>query len=341
MGSVKNMRQRFIQGFAAAMACTLVSGAWASVTTQITVADFRVQLGALVPGAAPAASFASVVGSTAECESSSGDPLTNGHRFVSSGQPFGVAMTTVSTDPFAASTAELDGNAFGAGATVQTSAYASSLATQTTAQGTIGLVNNVSTASFTLAPWTVMTISASVRASASSTGANPLELADSGILMSIGDSEGTGPQWSYVNFNAFAFGGMGAYNDTEMSFVSLSYKNDTAAPVSGLFSGYVSSFASSGIPVVAVPEPADAAMLAAGLLAVGYLYRRLGDLKRDVRRPELSIGTCHRLFAELRHRPKVESRPVAIVRDRQLSDRRGYFRWGAPSIEIGQLPLRS
>ena len=270
------MGQHFIKGLAAATVCAAASGAWASVTTQITVADFRVQLGTLASGVAPAASFAGVVGSTAECESSSGDPLTNGHRFVSSGQPFGVVMTTASTDPFAGSTAELDGNVFGAGATVQTSAYASSLASQAIAQGTIGLVNNVSTAPFTLAPWTVMTISASVRAFASSTGANPLELADSGVLMSIGDSEGSGPQWAYVNFNAVAFGGMGAYNDTEMAFVSLSYENDTAATVSGLFSGYVSSFASSGIPVVSVPEPPEAAMLAAGLLAAGFVYRRRG-----------------------------------------------------------------
>jgi hypothetical protein len=269
-----NYGAHFIQRLAAATLCAVASVAWASVTTQITVADFRVQLGTLASGVAPAASFARVVGSTAECESSSGDPLTNGYRFVSSGEPFGVAMTAVSTDPFAGSTAELDGNVFGAGATVQTSAYASSLASQTMAEGTIGLVNNVSTASFTLAPWTVMTISASVRASASSTGANPLELADSGVLMSIGDSEGSGPQWAYVNFNAFAFGGMGAYNATEMAFVNLSYENDTEATVSGLFSGYVSSFASSRMPVVTVPEPTEAAMLAAGLLAVGFVYRR-------------------------------------------------------------------
>ena len=270
------MGLHFIKGLAAATVCAAASGAWASVTTQITVTDFRVQLGTLASGVAPAASFASVVGSTAECESSSGDPLNDGHGFVSSGQPFGVAMTTASTDPFAGSAAELDGNVFGAGATVQTSAYASSLAPQAMAQGTIGLVNNVSAASFTLAPWTVMTISASVRASASSTGANPLELADSGVLMSIGDSEGSGPQWAYVNFNAVAFGGMGAYNDTEMAFVSLSYENDTAASASGLFSGYVSSFASSGIPVVSIPEPPESAMLAAGLLAAGFVYRRRG-----------------------------------------------------------------
>lgn len=275
MGSLK-MRLCFIRGLAAAMACTVVSVAWASVATQITVADFRIDFSALAPGVAPAASFASVVGSTAECDSSSGDPLTDRHGFTSSGQPFGAAIATASADPFAGSAAALAGNVFGAGATVQTSAYASSLASHSVAQGTIGLVNNVSTASFTLAPWTEMTISASVRASASSTGANPLEWADSGVLLAIGDSEGTGPQWAYVNFNAFAFGALGAVSDTETTFVSLRYENDSAAPVGGLFSGYVSSFASSGIPVAAVSEPADAAMLVAGLLAVGCLYRRRG-----------------------------------------------------------------
>ena len=273
------MKQRFIVGLAAATACTLVSGAWASVATQITVADFRVELGALAPGAVPAASFASVVGSTAKCDSSSGDPLTDRHRFAYSGQPFGATMSTALAGTFAGSEAALTGNVFGTGATVQTFAYASSRTSQSIAQGTIGLVNDVSTASFTLAPWTEMTISASVRASASSTGANPLELADSGVLMAIGDSQGTGPQWAYVNFNAFAFGGLGAVNDTETMFVSLRYKNDTAAPVDGLFSGYVSSFASSGIAVAAVSEPTGAAMLIAGLLAVGFLYRRRG--RRD------------------------------------------------------------
>jgi hypothetical protein len=197
-------------------------------------------------------------------------------------------MTTALAGPFAGSEAALTGNVFGAGATVQTSAYASSRTSQSAAQGTIGLVNNVSTASFTLAPWTEMTLSASVRASASSTGANPLELADSGVLMAIGDSEGTGPQWAYVNFNAFAFGGLGAVNDTETTLVSLRYENDTPAPVDGLFSGYVSSFASSGIPLAAVSEPADAAMLMAGLLAVGSLYRRRGRRCLIRRNPPLA-----------------------------------------------------
>lgn len=268
------MRLRFIQALAAATVCAAVSEARGSVATQITVTDFRIELSALAPDATPAASFTSVVGSTAESHSSSADPPTNRHQFASSGQPFGAAMATASTDPFAGSAAALAGDVFAAGATVQTSAYASSLVSQSLAEGTIGLVNDVSSASFTLAPWTEMTISASVRASASCTGANPLELADSGLLMAIAGNEGTGLQWTYVNFNAFAFGGLGAMNDAETTFVSLRYDNDSSAPVDGLFSGYVSSFASSGTPTSAVSEPADAATLAAGLLIVGCLYRR-------------------------------------------------------------------
>ena len=260
----------------AAIASLAVSGAWASVETRITVTDLRIKLSALAPGALAAASFASVVGSTAECDSSWGAPPTDSHRFASSGLAFGTALTSASVDPFAGSAAALAGNVFGTGATATTSAYASSLASQSIAQGTVGLVNNVSTASFTLAPWTEMTISANVLASASSTGANPLESADSGVLLAIGDSDGLGPQWAYVNFNAFAFGGLGAVTDTETAFVSLRYENDTAAPVGGLFSGYVSSFANSGGPVMTVSEPADAAMLVTGLLAVGAWYRRRG-----------------------------------------------------------------
>ena len=303
------MRLRFIQALAAAIACTVASSAWGSVTTRITVTDFRIQFAVLVPGVVPSASFASVIGSTAECASSSGDPLTDRDRLVASGEPFGMAMATASTGAAAGSTAELTGNVFGAGATVQTSAHASSLPAQSTAQGTLGLVNNVSAASFTLAPWTVMTISARVQASASSTGADPLELADSGILMAIGDSEGSGPQWAYVNFNAFAFGGMGAVDDTETAFVSLSYENDTPAPISGLFSGYISSFASSGAPALAVPEPTGAAMLLAGLLAAGCWRRfRAGPAPRSVVYPQHATHGArvpqqeHRVHAPARER---------------------------------------
>jgi hypothetical protein len=237
------------------------------------VTDFRVELRALAPGATPAASFASMVGSTAACASSFGDPAADRRSLVFSGQPFGASATTVSINPFAGGAAALAGDVFGMGATVQTSAYASSLASLTTAQGTIGLVNDVSTAAFTLAPWTEMTISAQVRASASSTGANPFESADSGILLAISDSDGAGPQWAYVNFDAFAFGGFGPVEDAETAFLRLRYENDSAVAVSGLFSGYVSSLAISGLPLLAVPEPSGAALLVAGLLAAACLRR--------------------------------------------------------------------
>ncbi|MDP9126484.1 MAG: PEP-CTERM sorting domain-containing protein [Pseudomonadota bacterium] len=271
------MRRPFIEGLAAAAACTAMSSAGASVATRIAVSDFRVGLAALAPGVTPAVSFSSLLGSTSESDCSSGMPSTDQRLSFTSGRAFGQARTTTSADPFAGGAAAIAGNVFEAGAFIQTSAYASSLVAQSSGAATIGLVNDVSTASFALAPWTAMTISATVRATASSTGASKFELADSGLLMAIGDAQGTGPQFSYVNFNAFAFGGLGAVDDTETAVVSLSYVNESNAAIFGVFSGYVSSFASSGLPVSTVPEPAEAAMLVAGLLAVGAAARRRRD----------------------------------------------------------------
>ena len=268
------MRRPFIEGLAAAAACAAMSSAGASVATQIAVSDFRVELAALAPGFTSAVSFSSLLGSTSESDCFSGMPPTGQRLSSSSGRAFGQAWTATSADPFAGGAAAIAGNVFGAGAFIQTSAYASSLVTQSSGEATIGLVNDVSTASFTLAPWTVMTISATVRATASSTGASEFELADSGLLMAIGDDEGTGPQFSYVNFNAFAFGGLGAVEDTETAVVRLTYANASDAAIFGVFSGYVSSFASSGLPVSTVSEPAPAALLVAGLLALGATARR-------------------------------------------------------------------
>ena len=267
------MRGALIQGLAAAMACAAVSVAQASVATEIDVSDFHVQLKALAPGATPAVSFSSPMGSTSVSDSSFGIPATGQHRTAASGQAFGQAATAAMDGPYAGGAAAIDGNVFEAGAFIRTSAYASSLVVQASGTGTIGLVNDVSTASFMLAPWTVMTISANVSATASCTGANPFELADSGLLMAIGDSEGTGPQFDYVSFDALAIGFFGVFEDRESTVVSLSYFNDTDSAISGVFSGYVSSFASSGLPASPVPEPAGSALLAAGLVVLRGLLR--------------------------------------------------------------------
>jgi len=273
------MRRPFMQLLAGTAACAAMASAEASVATEIVVSDFRVTLAALAPDATPAVSFASDVGSTSESDSTYGDPPSNQHQATASGRPFGGVTAATSEGAYAGSTAAIEGSVFGAGAVIRTSAYAGSQAPDTASNATVGLVAGVSTASFTLAPWTVMTISARVDASASCTGASDFELADSGILMAIGDAEGTGPQWAYVSFDAFAVGGGGPVHDDEATFLSLSYVNDTDAPIFGVFSGYVASFASSGMAPSPVPEPAGAALLTAGLALLGL--RRRGRTALD------------------------------------------------------------
>jgi hypothetical protein len=267
------MRRPFMQWLAGTAACATMASAGASVSTQIVVSDFRVDVSALAPDAAPAVSFDSALGSTSESDSTYGDPPSNQHLLTASGQPFGSVTAATSEGVYAGSTAAIEGSVFGAGAVIRTSAYAGSQVPQTASDATVGLVAGVSTASFTLAPWTLMTISARVDATASCTGASDFELADSGILLAIGDADGTGPQWAYVSFDAFAVGGAGAVQDQEATFLSLSYVNDTDAPIFGVFSGYVASFASSGMSPSAVPEPANAALLMTGLTLLGLRRR--------------------------------------------------------------------
>jgi hypothetical protein len=267
-----------------------MASAGASVSTQIVVSDFRVDLAALAPGAAPAVSFASDLGSTSESDSTYGDPPSDRHVATASGQPFGSVAAATSQGAYAGSTAAIEGSVFGAGAIIRTSAYAGSQVPATASDATVGLVAGVSTASFTLAPWTLMTISARVDATASCTGAGDLELADSGILLAIGDAEGTGPQWAYVSFDAFAVGGGGPVRDEEATFLSLSYVNDTDAPIFGVFSGYVASFASSGMSPSTVPEPRSAALLMAGLALFGAASPWTSGT--GLRRPMKKAGRC-------------------------------------------------
>jgi hypothetical protein len=261
------MRRASIQRLAAVAAWMAVSGARAAVATEIDVSDLRVALEALAPGVTPAASFASPPGSTASSDGSSGRPATGEQRNAAGGRAFGPVATTAADAADAGGAATLAGDVFGAGAFVRTSAYASSRVAQASGSGTVGLVDGVSTAAFTLAPWTAMTITARVDATASCSGESPFESADSGLLMAIGDSQGTGPQFAYVDFNAFAIGAFGKMDDSESTFVSLSYRNDTDAALFGVFSGYVASVASSDLAADPVPEPATAALLVAGWLA--------------------------------------------------------------------------
>jgi hypothetical protein len=264
---------------AAAAAGTFAPTAWASTSSGISVNDFHVAVSAIAPGSHPAVSFAGAGGSTSESGSSSGEPRPDQHVSAASGQAFGDASTSTLPDPFAGGSAGLWGDVYGRGALASATAYASSLVPASFGEGTVGLVNDVGAATFTLAPGTLMTITATVTATASASGASADEFADCGLLMSIGDDTGLGPQRAYVDFNVYASGLFGAYSDTEMAFVTLVYANDTDAAITGLFSGYVSAYASSGDPVSQAPEPGTAAMTLAGLLAAAGA----GRLRRPAR----------------------------------------------------------
>ena len=267
------MKRHWIAACAAAMTSVLAPAAWASTSSDISVSDFVVTVKSVVPGSQPGVSFAGAGGSTSVCDSSSGSPRPDQHWSAASGKAFGDASTATTPDPFAGGFATMTGDVFGRGAVASASAYASSLVPASFGDGTVGLVNDVGAALFTLAPGTLMTISATVTATASASGASPDEFAESGLLMSIGDETGLGPQRAYVNFNVYASGLFGQYSDTETTFVTLTYLNDTDATISGPFSGYGSLYASSGGSVSRAPAPGTSAMLLAGLLAVAGVAR--------------------------------------------------------------------
>ena len=281
------MKRHWLAACAAVLAGVVAPGARASTSSTISVSDFHVAVSAIAPGSKPAVSFAGAGGSTSECGSSSGQPRPDQHLTAASGHAFGDAATATAADPFAGGSAGLAGDVYGRGALASAAAYASSLVPVSFGEGTVGLVNDVGAATFTLAPGTLMTISATVTATAWASGASADEFAESGLLMSIGDTSGLGPQRAYVDFNAYASGLFGQYSDSETAFVTLVYANDTDAAISGLFSGYVSSYASSGDPASDVPEPATAATLLAGLLAVAGASRarRRAPAPANAKRP--------------------------------------------------------
>lgn len=273
-------RRLFLPAWLAAAACLFAAGAHAAVSTAIDVTGLQVSVSAIAPGSTPAVSFVGAGGSTAQSMTSAGMPPATWLVTTASGRAFGDASSATWAGALAGSSAMLSGDVFGAGGVVHTSAFASSHGPGATGQGTIGLGNGVSAATFTLAPGTRMTITATVCAIASVTGASPHEYADSGLSLALSDSEGVGPQFVRFTFDAFAAGLFGPFDDVETTTLSLVYENNTNAAITGLFSGYVGSIAYSGNPVSAVPEPGGGAMLGAGLAALACWRRRpAGDTK--------------------------------------------------------------
>ena len=264
-----------LPALAGVSACVAASSACADVTASIDVTGLRVAVFAVAPGAVPAVSFAGAGGSTSESDVTTGTPSSEVSALASSGRAFGPTSTVAPASPLAGGSARLEGDVFGRGGSVHASAFATNAGPGETGQGTVGLVDGVSAASFTLAPWTRMTITAKVSATASSTGTSPDEFADSGFLLSISDENGGGPQWQRISLDAFALGLFGPVDDVEATFVSLSYENDSGAPISGLFGGYVAAVAySDDPPTPPVPETGAAWTMGAGLLLVAAAARR-------------------------------------------------------------------
>lgn len=248
----------------AALACLAAPDTRAEVRTGIDVTGLQVSIAPVAPSDHPGVSFAGASGSTSTCEASSGRPPADRTVTATGASAFGAVGSELSNDAFVGGSAWLSGDVFGFGADVHASAHASSPGPDATVRGTVGLANGVSAGLFTLAPGTRMTITASVRAFASVTGSSPYEMADSGLSMTVADADGGGLQFARIDFDALALGLFGPYDDVETTFVSLVYENDTDAAITGLFSGYVASYAYAGDPT-AVPEPGGAAMGLAGL----------------------------------------------------------------------------
>jgi hypothetical protein len=281
----KTGKRQLAAGTVAAACVLLPLAAQARATAAIDVTELRVAVTATSPGHAAAVTFARGGGSSSESDASSGDPPSNQAVTFSSGFAFGQCATATATDPTVGGSASLVGDVFGDGAAVRTSAFADSVGPDAVGQGTVGLADGVAAAAFTLAPWTRMTITASVWAIASVTGASPLEFADSGLSMTLSDEDGVGLQFIRISFDAFAWGQFGAAEDVETRLVSLSYENESDGYMSGLFSGYVSSYAYASDPVSAVPEPGSAATLCAGLMVLAAAACRRAMKKAGSSRP--------------------------------------------------------
>jgi len=265
------------------MALLAPPAARAEVRTAIDVTAFQVSVAPISGGSTPGVSFAGAGGSTSTCEVIFGRPSSDRSVTSSSASAFGQVSSALDGGPDVGGAATLAGDFFGAGGEVHATAWAVGAGADATGQATIGLVNGVSDAMFTLAPGTRMTITAYVSATAWVSGASAGEIADSGLSMTVADASGTGPQFARVTFDAFAMGLFGPWEDDESTVLSLVYENDTDAPITGLFSGYVASYAFAPDPVSAVPEPAAAAMLPAGIalaLAVALARRRSRDRAR-------------------------------------------------------------
>lgn len=257
---------------AAAGLLPLVAGARAVASIEVT--GLQVAVTAMRPGRVPEVSFAGgASGSTSESDAMSGDWSSGDSSQRVGGRAFGRVATGTSLDPWVQAAASLTGDVFRNGATVLASASASGGGGDAFGQGLLGLGDGQSAVAFTLAPGTRMCISAQVLATASVTAGSPFDYADSGLSMAVSDMDGLGLQFARVTLDAFAEGAFGAVDDVEAWTVALSYENDTDAPLTGLFSGYVASVASASDPVAAVPEPGSAATLCAGLLVLATLAR--------------------------------------------------------------------
>ena len=272
------MRRSLLAGWIPLVVCAFPFAANASATAAIELSALQVSVSTLSPDHVPAVAFMAVSGSSAESDANDGDPATDHGVRLSSGLAFGQVVAAVSSGGSAGGYAALVGNAFGEGAVVRTSAFADSGGPESTGQGTVGLADGVSAAAFTLAPWTRVTISATVTAIAAVDGACPSDYADSGFSMTVSDHDGQGLQFQRVTFDAFAWGLFGAIDDVESTFVSLSYENDSDVALTGLFSGYVGAIAYAA--PAAVPEPSQAALVCTGLLALVATRRRRGDMKK-------------------------------------------------------------
>jgi hypothetical protein len=252
--------------------------AWCSASTSAVITNFRVQLVDLDPadGITPSISFDPYGASTAQSDVYALMPsVISLDQSNSSTSPFAPVIAMVSSGS-ATGFSSIFGDAFGSGAVVSTSARTDATGGNSISEGTVGFANQVEIHRFTLSPETGLVISGEATFTASTAHDQATEQADTGLYLSIGDTNGNfGPDGSWINTGIYADQSTTQPQTLSTSF-QIFYDNASTLSYDGAVGGYLGSYAASTGPLLAaaVPESSTTTLLLAGLAAFACRLRR-------------------------------------------------------------------